>query len=543
MAEKGLFYNAFPDDTFETGYDRNYSADDISNWFSIVCDTGVLKGGLQVTAGSGLALNVAVGKATIKGKGYINTSILPLTLAAAPTSGTRYDMVILRMDNTQIKSARRSYILVRSVTSVPTVSNLTRTDDIYELLLGYAVINANATSVNSVVDKRGDTTLCPYFTAVKGYDDYYDAIVQQFESNVTLNASSINVVTTIPSSLYNNKYSLVEVYTNGLREENTDYTVATNSSYITITFTTAKNANTQVNVILSNFIDGEGLATAINQYTQWVQDVATLKAANNYTYVCNGVDDNVQITNIARTFLTGGNDYGSMKLNIVGTFGYSAMAYGDGTSANPYRFFNFSGDFNRKLILDFTNCSEIVITPTAGKYTVIFPTQTLTVIGANIRAYQRASNSTIKVFSNSSGEIRCERCRFWIEGYLNSNIAACGTFVGCRGSVLNETGNSYCFQPADASLIRVDGGEYYAYTGNGKSAIVGQSNTNAVSILYAVNAPTQARSGYEQTYSVYQVGNAGWLNCTDLISALPLSVVSGKSNIRGTIALSKGGNM
>ena len=39
MAQKGLFFNALPDSTSPTGYDRNYSADDISDWFSIVCTT------------------------------------------------------------------------------------------------------------------------------------------------------------------------------------------------------------------------------------------------------------------------------------------------------------------------------------------------------------------------------------------------------------------------------------------------------------------------------------------------------------------------
>ena len=68
MAQKSLFFNALPDDSFETGYDRNYNADDISDWFSIVCETGVLKGGLEVSVGTGLTVNVAIGKATIKEK-------------------------------------------------------------------------------------------------------------------------------------------------------------------------------------------------------------------------------------------------------------------------------------------------------------------------------------------------------------------------------------------------------------------------------------------------------------------------------------------
>ena len=85
------------------------------------------------------------------------------------------------------------------------------------------------------------------------------------------------------------------------------------------------------------------------------------------------------------------------------------------------------------------------------------------------------------------------------------------------------------------------GGEYYAYTGdaNLQSAVVGQSGADAVSILYAVSAPTLARGGYYQTNSILQWVGGGVLSCTDLISELPMIVVSGISNIRGTIAKSK----
>jgi hypothetical protein len=568
MAEKSLFFNALPDSDFETGYDRNYNADDISDWFSIVCDTGVLKGGLQVTAGTGLNVNVSVGKATIKGKGYVNNSIASLSLAAAPTGANpRYDMIILRMDNTQTKSARRIYLMaVTGTSSIPSVSDLTRNDSIYDLLLGYVVVQPNATSISQIVDTRGwgnnkndqdqyvDETgnpipvqalgnCCPYFTAVKGYDDYYDAIIQQFESDVTLASSSTTAVTDLPTNFYNDKYSIVDVYVNGLREEEDNYTLNTNSSYITITFDSTKNAGAVINVILKNFIDGEGLSTAINEYNQWVEDVATLKEANSYTYVCNGLTDNQQITNIVNQFINGGTDYSSLELKIVGTFGcnngtqYPVSVGGSGTSDSPYRLFNFVTG-NRKVILDFSNCSNINLT-ISGVYMNIFsltPTTNLKVKGLNLVANGTTSGTSIKVFSNS---VVCEDSRFWINGYTATYIAPSGTFTNCRGSVSNASGNSYCF--LNTNMLTINGGEYLAYTGSSssRSAVVGQSAANSVSILYGVNAPTVARSSYYQTNALYQTGSGNYMNCTDLVSELPLYVVQGLSNIRGTITLSK----
>lgn len=558
MAEKGYFFNAMPDNNFETGYDRNYSADDISNWLRVAFTTGVVKTdneagtgnplGLKVVADSGMNIKVNAGFACINGKPYINDAQLPITLATAPTGSTaRNDCIILRMDNTQTKSGRRTYIYVKSLNRTPTLSDLTRNDEIYELLLAYIIVNPNVTSISQsyIKDKRGDETYCPWFTAVKGYEDYYDAIVQQFEYNGTMASAGRVVTTNLASSLYNDKYSLIEVYCNGLKEENTAYSVSVSGGYIVINFTAQKSQGAKISVVLNNFIDGEGLGTAIAGYNQWVNDVANLMTANEYTYVCNGVDDNIQITNLGRAWLNGGSDYGSKRIKVVGNFGWSAMAHGDGSSSNPYRLFNFAGDFNRRLILDFSDCSQLQINAPSGKYSVVFPAQSLQVFGANISIGNTDENTMVKIFSNSSGEIYCENCRFWINAYKSSNIASCGTFKNCRGSVANIDGNSYCFQPADASLLRIEGGEYYAYTSDNSrtSAILGQSSTNSVSILYAVNAPTQARSGYYQKNSIWQVGNAGWVCCTDLVSELPLSVVSGKSNIRGTIVLSKGGQM
>ena len=72
---KALFFNALPDESSTTGYDRNYNADDLSDFLSIVCDTGVVKTdtvgaepqGLKVVPASGRTVNVNAGKAVIKG--------------------------------------------------------------------------------------------------------------------------------------------------------------------------------------------------------------------------------------------------------------------------------------------------------------------------------------------------------------------------------------------------------------------------------------------------------------------------------------------
>ena len=559
MAEKSLFFNALPSTDYETGYDRNYNADDISDWLSVVWDTGVVKGGLAVEAATGMTINLNVGRAAINGKAYINNAVQSFTVAANGAASTRYDYVILRFNN-NVAVRTITAMLVTGTTSLPTTAgSLTREGNIYDIMLCYIAVAPSASSITqaNITDTRGyDNSVntggayvygdlanaCPYFTAVKGYDNYYDAIIQNFESVVTLSSASATVVTNLPSHLYNAAYSIIEVYTNGLRENDNAYTVNATSSYITITFTAAKNAGAVITVDLGNFIDGEGLSTAIAGYNQFVSDVTELKEANEFNYICNGANDNVLINSLVNTFINAGSDYKSLKLNIIGNFGYTAMTGGSGTSVSPYQFFNFASG-NRKVTLDFGNCSAINVS-VSGVYVNIFniATGNLTVDNLNLIASGTTSGTVIRVFNNAGAKITCNNSRIWVTGYQDSLIGVTGTYNNCRCTVKNSVNNSYCFMTSATGLLTLNGGVYYAYCGasNLKSAIVGQSAAGAVSLLYGVVAPTAAVSGMYQTNAIYQANaNGNYINCRDLVSALTIYVQSGYSVVAGTIALSK----
>lgn len=557
MAEKALFFNALPDAASPTGYDRNYNADDISDWLDVMFTTGVVKNetGLKVTATGGMNVSVNVGKAVINGKPYRNDAVKVFTIDTAPTGSTsRVDLIVLRFDRNT--SVRNTYLAYKKGTGA-TVPALERTDLVYELALAKITVAPAVTTISAgaIADLRGDhesvvvtTTgrslgFCPYLTAAKGYDDYYDAAMQTHESTVAYATNP--VITDLPSALYNEKYSFIEVYTNGIKETETAYSASVSGGYVVITFTTAKAAGAKITVVLHNFIDGEGMSTALAQYTQLLQDVTDLKAAGEYDYICNGVNDNVLIGDIVRAYLNGGTDYGSMKLNVYGNIGISTPASGSGTSVSPYRWFDFNVQSNRKIIIDFSSSGQIAPPITGGKYNSVFITNSAAeIIGANVTVSQTAADTVVIVSEATGGAVLFKNCRFWVTAYRDSKIAMHGTFENCRGSVANVVNNSYCFLPSTNGLVRIIGGEYYAYCGSGlQSSIVGQSGANSVSILYGVNAPTIERNGFYQTHSLLQWAGGGVLNCTDLISALPMIVVSGISNIRGTIAMSKAGAM
>lgn len=551
---KALFFNALPSATHQTGYDRNYNADDLSSWLSLIWENGVVKQdseknetkpqGLKVVATNSMTVNVNAGKAAIKGKAYINDALESFTVGANGTTANRYDYIVLQYDNSL--SVRNIQLkIVRGTNTIPTVADLTRTSTVYELMLAYITVAPSTTGIvqSNITDTRGDAELCPWFTAVKGYSDYYDAITQKHESTVILTSASTIVVTDLPSSLYNERYSIIEVYTNGLKEPESAFTASVSGGVVVINFAIQKASGAKITVVMSNFIDGEGMSTALAQYSQLVQDVANLKGAGEYNYMCNGVNDNVLISNIVKSFMSA-NFYHSKKLNIIGNFGFTAMAAGSGDVSSRYKLFDFGtyADVPKpRVILDFSKCSEISVPIESGKYTYIFGGTSIEVVGANIYASNTAVDTTIRIFDNSAKRVKAEDCRFWVNGYKNSLIAITGSFVNCYGNISNLAENSYCFLPQSAGLVKVTGGEYYAYTGasSKQSAIVGQSDTDAVSILYGVSAPTVAKTGYYQTNSILQWTGGGVLRCTDLISTLPLVVVANIAEIRGTIAKNK----
>lgn len=579
MAEKSLFYNALPDPSSPTGYDRRYNADDISDWLDVIISTGVIKSntGLKVTPAGGLSVSVDVGKAVINGKPYRNDASKIFGIDTAPTgSASRIDFIVLRFDRTA--AVRNTYLAYKKGEGA-TAPALTRTDLIFELALAKITVAPFVTEISAaaIQDLRGDresvvtTTTgqslgyCPYLTAAKGYDDYYDAIVLEYKDAVKLTAQSATVPFDIPQYGWTG-VDIIAVYTNGIRENKDAYTISGN----VVTFNAAKAAGAVVEVVVNKFIDGEGLGTVLEQYKDLQANVLKLANADKYKYVCNGENDNIALSQIAQAFHAGTYDaatitkaaadflekwggpagLGSLatdafiKIDVFGTFKASAPYGGAGTSSNGYQWLalGMATDATKRLVFDFSGVEKMTFPCTSGARHILFYGRDVHIIGANVYASNAAAGTIIRVFDTSIGRITAERCKFDITAYQDSYISTLGTFTNCRGSVANMINNCYCFQTATAGILRINGGDYLAYTAatsGVQCAVVGQSGTDSVSILYGMSAPTVYRSGFNQISSVIQFAGGGVLNCTDLVSALPLVVVAGISNIRGTIAKSK----
>ena len=162
--------------------DRKYNADQMSEYFEGIINEGVcqhIDGGLAVTAGTGLSVNVAAGKAFIGKKWIRNDASLTLTISAASASYARIDAVVLRRNNT----TRTCQIVVKSGTPAasPAAPSLTRNSTTYEMALAYVNVSAGATSV-TVTDKRSDTTVCGWATVAQQTSGEVDAMLNAMKT-------------------------------------------------------------------------------------------------------------------------------------------------------------------------------------------------------------------------------------------------------------------------------------------------------------------------------------------------------------------------
>lgn len=546
MAQHSGFFDAL----YTNGeYDRLYSAADYCDNLATIIKTGVRyspDNDLAVTAAGGMALNVGIGRAWINGHYYYNDTVYTgLTVPTAPTgSNKRIDRVVLRLD-TSVNSRTIKLALKQGTAAAnPTAPALNRSGDIYEIALADIYIDAAQTEITvlDIVDQRENENVCGWAASVT---PSIISLLKEYKWRTVISGEATNKVTFFIPQYDADDVHILEVYTNGIKETaGVDYTVNAD----VITFANTKQIGAEIEVFLYKSIDGTGLKDVSEEITELQNIIATMTGDTENVYLCNGVNDNVLLSQIAQEWLNGGNDYASKKIRVIGTFGASAAYAGSGASANPYRWISVGGETtkNRRIIFDFSACSPINLPIAAGTFNTVFYGTDAHVIGANVIVNQTGEGTRVACFNGGGiGAVKAENCRFWLTCYQDSVIAYNGTFENCRGSVANTINNAYCFLPYSDGLIRVIGGEYYAYTGSSaaQSAIVGQSAANAVTLLYGVNAPTAARGGYYQTHSLLQYVGGGVLSCTDLISALPMIVVSGISNIRGTIAKSKAGVM
>jgi len=108
---------------------------------------------LQVSAGSGLAVDVAVGESMVRGHYYISDAVETLALATADATNDRIDTVVLKLD----PSANSIVLAVKTGTPAgsPSAPTLVQTDaGIYEQPLADVEVPATSGVPGTITDRR-----------------------------------------------------------------------------------------------------------------------------------------------------------------------------------------------------------------------------------------------------------------------------------------------------------------------------------------------------------------------------------------------------
>lgn len=161
--------------------DRKYDADQMSDFYTGIVTQGVFQhvdNGLEVTAGTGLTVSVNTGRAIIQNKWIKNDTPMVLQLVDAPSTYSRFDIVVLRYD----ASNRNVQILVKTGTPLgtPVVPELIRDGSVYEMCLAVIDVDAGATSV-TVTDTRSDSAVCGWAAVAQATSGEVDQMLEDIE--------------------------------------------------------------------------------------------------------------------------------------------------------------------------------------------------------------------------------------------------------------------------------------------------------------------------------------------------------------------------
>ena len=171
----GLFWDS-------DGGDRTYSADSFERWLSKFFTSGVFNGDLQVTASSGMTLEVSAGYTNANGKVKFWNAPFNVTLDAANSTYPRIDTVVIRRDNVN-RQITCEKVTGQYSGDTPQPTAPTRNNEIFELVLAQIYIPAGSTEVigSNITDTRPDTSLCGYITGTVEELDF-SAFTAQFEA-------------------------------------------------------------------------------------------------------------------------------------------------------------------------------------------------------------------------------------------------------------------------------------------------------------------------------------------------------------------------
>ena len=127
---------------------------------------------LQVSAGTGMKVNLYAGFAICNGCQKLQETNMSLDIATASAVNDRIDTVILRLnDNDDVRECE-FYVLTGTPAVAPVRPALTQTDSIWEIGLADILVKANSTQISNanITDTRYETARCGVISSISEFD-------------------------------------------------------------------------------------------------------------------------------------------------------------------------------------------------------------------------------------------------------------------------------------------------------------------------------------------------------------------------------------
>lgn len=163
MALSSGFYNA-------VNHDRKYDADDISRLFDGLIKDGVFASigtCFMVKEGSGLTVNVGIGRAWFNHTWTYNDAILPVEAPQSDLLLSRIDTLVLEVNSEDSVRANTIKFVSGTPASEPTKPELTNTEKVHQYPLCHITRTANNDSiVQADIENTVGTDDCPFVSGV-----------------------------------------------------------------------------------------------------------------------------------------------------------------------------------------------------------------------------------------------------------------------------------------------------------------------------------------------------------------------------------------
>lgn len=150
--------------------DRMYNAEDFNNIFTGVINDGIFQSigtSMMVTAGSGMTVNIGIGKAWFDSTWSINSSVTPITLDDAEMILNRIDTIVLEIDKRDSVRLNSYNIVKGTPASTPLAPTLINDENHKQYPLAEIYVAAGSTEITQAeITNKVGSDATPFITGI-----------------------------------------------------------------------------------------------------------------------------------------------------------------------------------------------------------------------------------------------------------------------------------------------------------------------------------------------------------------------------------------